>query len=318
MVRQIRLAAVGAALAILLVSACAHGEDSVYDVLTQTETNELKLYSPDDEELILEEAAIEPAIDIAGDAFVSKFPQTSWSAGVELVAFHPDFSTVDFNQNGKDTFSITPRFFLGWEGGSGFGVRGRLWGSEATGTTDTYRRTSTVEFSTLRGFNFRGIDIADQLDFNAIVLRAAALDLDVYKRFGSGRTSAVLGAGFTSAALQFEHVGYTEDTISGAGIGFFTDLRHTLYHTDRTELALVGSGRVGFLTGEWRDEATSTIREKDADMVVSEASFGMEWKRDLGWSVLVLRGQYETQLWSTDITEDVAFAGGVLRAGLSW
>jgi len=321
--------------ALLLICAHTWGQGSVYEVPLEPMAEEQESFEVFADEALAEDSLFGPTIDITAEGFVSNLPPTAWSAGVDFVAFQPSVDYVDFSENGDDVFFVSPRLFVGWENESGFGIRSRLWGFEAEGRIDS---VNSGGFSTLRGFDFRGAQTGDSTGTEPFELRAGSLDLDFYKRFGEGNTSLTLGAALKSAALQYERVTTSEHTIAGLGAGVFSDLRQLLYQNDRSEIALVGSGRVSYVVGESRFESTETsfnvnpsfispviqeqsntlIEKQDARMTVSEAALGLEWKRDLGWSVLTLRGQYETQFWNTDVGNDLSFNGGVVRAGLSW
>lgn len=334
-----------AILALLLISAHVRGQDSIYELPSEPTVEGQDSFESFAEAVLAEERIFEPTIDITAEGFVGSVPRTAWSAGAELVAFRPDFRNVDFSEDGDDIYFVTPRLFVGWESESGFGFRGRLWGFEAEGSETNYSLPGG--FSTMRGFNFRGGLLAPSTTADPFKLRAGSLDIDFYKRFGAGQTSLVLGAGIKSAAIQYERPAFSEDIIAGAGVGLLGELRHVFYQNDHSEVALVGSGRVGFLIGESRNETTPTsvsispsvislpstllslpptiqqqsstsITERHTDMTLSEAALGLEWKRDLGWSVLTMRGQYEAQFWNTDGSNDLSFNGGVVRAGLSW
>lgn len=124
------------------------------------------------------------------------------------------------------------------------------------------------------------------------------------------------GVGF-KAASQASELGLLEDTVTAAGVGCFSEMRHVLYAAEESELAFVGDGRVSLLTGEWERRGTSRL-DRETDLLLSEAALGMEWKRTLGRGVLMLRAQYEAQLWDNDVTSDIVFNGGALRAGFHW
>lgn len=337
-----------AALVALVVPSAAESQDSVYehqeqsfeseaysDLLTIDESSGIASTEP------LAETFLAPSLDITANGVVSNIPRTAWHTDLELVAFRAEYGNIDFTEKGEDVYYVTPRITLGWESNSGNGVRGRLWGYEAETEMFVYEPAFAGGFATMRGFDFRGASPADS-GMQGYFLRTGSLDVDFYKRFAREQTSLVLGAGLKSAALQVEIPGLTENTAYGTGLGLFSDVRHVLYQTGQSELSLVGSGRVGFLTGEWRNETTetfvsaapsspgdpgglstttettTTVVDDDADMVISEASLGVEWRRNLGWSVLTLRAQYETQLWNTDVTDDLTFNGGAVKAGLAW
>ena len=298
------------------------------------------------------ETMIAPTLEIAAEGFVSTIAARAWSFNTELVAFHPDYSDIEFTEDGSSEYFVSPRFTLGWESKKGYGFRGRLWGYEAEGIRPVYGTNSLFfpgGFSTLRGFDFRGASPqpnATLIRTDPYTLRNGMLDLEFYKRFEAGRTQFALGAGIKSAALELERPASFQDTALGLGLGVNTDLRHALYQSEQSEIALVSSGRVGFLRGKWTRETStpdldinptlipsnnatpelvpvdwpfvSSITETDVDMVISEASLGIEWRRDLNWTVFTLRAQYEAQLWNTDITDDLVFTGGAIKAGFSW
>lgn len=348
--RLTSLAWLYAVLLVLSATPPVAGQGSVYDQLLDSEPQARNPHLEDfaeNEPLAANRSHVEtflaPTLDLTAAGVVSTLPRKAWQADVELVAFRPEFGGIDFTEDGEDVYYVTPRITLGWESKSGYGIRGRLWGYEAKAEQPTFEPLFAGGFATMRGFDFRGASPVDTTGTRDHFLRTGSLDVDFYKRFDREQTSLIVGAGLKSAALQTEVPNLFENTALGAGLGLFSDARHVLYRTEQSELSVVGSGRVGFLTGEWRNKSSSgiltqpgfpedepsspssnasgtrtTVEEKDADMVISEASLGLEWQRNLGWSVLTLRAQYETQLWNTDVSDDLTFNGGAVKAGLAW
>ena len=350
--RPVSLLAFGLIVALLRAEAFAHGDESTEggwdSVYAAASAEDLFPNEPDeyDELLADSDAMLAPTLDITAEGVVSAIPYKAWNFDAEMVVFHPNYGSVDFTDNGDDQYFATPRLTIGWESQSGFGIRGRLWGYEAEGEVPAIGNFFAGGFASMRGFDFRGASPAG-IGTESKFLRTGSLDVDFYKRFELDRSDIVVGSGLKSAGFQLEYPGWADNTVLGSGVSLFTDLRHVLHRSNKGELAFVSSGRVGFLTGEWRNNsfqpnlstnttlipsneevggllvavpavATTTIVEHDADMVISEASLGLEWRRDLGWSVLTLRAQYEAQLWNTDITDDLTFTGGAVKAGLSW
>ena len=261
-----------------------------------------------------QDAALMPTIEITGDAFVSSIPSTSWSAGVELVAFHTDYEVADFREGGEDKYVASPRVYLGWESKSGFGIRSRYWDYKNEGLVVPVDLDVNRHLISSPGVDPHLVVSVENIPFT---LSSRSLDIDFYKRFSTGPTDVVLGAGLRGAGLNFG-TKFSESTISTIGASLFSDFRHRFYQTEKGELAFVASGRVAWLTGESDSNHPSYDGITDANMTTTEAALGLEWKRDLGWSVLTLRAQYETQLWDSNIASDVAFNGGVIRTGFSW
>ncbi len=358
--RLTSLAWLYAVLLVLSATPPVVGQGSVYDQLLDSEPQARNPHSEDfaeNEPLAANRSHVEtflaPTLDLTAARVVSTLPRKAWQADVELVAFRPEFGGIDFTEDGEDVYYVTPRITLGWESKSGYGIRGRLWGYEAETETQLlfYSPFYISAFTTPRDFAFRSIppgnpfiETSPTEHTTGYSLRTGSLDADFYKRFVVDETSIILGAGLKSVAFQIEVPSLGENTNLGVGLGLFSDVRHLIYRTEQIELSLVGSGRVGFLSGEVRrelftvysisptagssndanlvvgtgSEPITFVEEKDADMVISEASLGLEWQRNLGWSVLTLRAQYETQLWNTDVSDDLTFNGGAVKAGLAW
>ncbi len=301
---------------LLLVGIPAFGVEFVH------EESRLPAYDDREEssETLGQEQMLSPSIDITSDRFVSNLPTTHWGFATELLILHTEYGSVDFSdEGGGDKAAAGLRLTLGWESDAGYGIRTRLSGVGIEGSTDhiSFQGHDSAEDPVFEGFDYRGVSPTAESS-SPLRLVTATWDVDFYKRLVRGRSDLVVGAGLRSAVIHSEAPIAITNTINTGGVSLFSELRHVMYHSERSEVALVGGGRVSFLTGEWESKIPSDMIEVDTDMTITEGALGLEWSRILGRSVLTLRAQYETQLWNSDVTSDVSFNGGVIRAGVNW
>ena len=307
---------------LLLSGIPVHGEESVIEQSRQLSQKSLNEYdaSPTGEEMRY------PAIVIT-DSFDSHLASKKWNFTADVLILHTEYGSVDFSDaDGGGEAAGGFRLAFGWEGNSGFGIRTRYGGVSNTGSTEGYmvHGYDSDTGPVITGYDYYGVSPTAETATDTELI-AASWDIDIYKRFTRERTDLLLGAGLRGSSfltrayplIDSVPVEFKEE-VHGAGITLFSDLRHVLRHNKRSELAMVGSGRVSFLSGEWEHSVNSLGFGIDADMTISEGSLGLEWARDLGRSVLVIQGQYEVQLWNSDVTSDLAFNGAAIRVGFSW
>jgi len=260
-----------------------------------------------------------PSIEITSDGFVSHLSTTHWRFATDILVFHTDYGSVDFrNDDGEDKVASGVRFTLGWESDAGYGVRTRLSGVGIEGSADMIVFSGSNQADpVIEGFDYHGVSPTDASS-SPTELAAGVWDIDLYKRATRGPSEILLGVGLRSAALRTEVPSFIENSIATGGVSLFSELRHVVYESEKSELALIGSGRLSFLTGEWESKISSGMIEVDTDMTINEGALGIEWARRLGTRVLTLRAQYEAQRWDSDVTSDVSFSGGSIRAGIHW
>ena len=291
------------------------------------------------EALFSESIQAEPIqTDLGSDIEVtqSALPKTNWQFGADYLIYQPNYDSVTFQSaDGDDNFMDGLRFNLGWESDSGFGLRARVSNMGVEGMTgDSAAFTDFQDipvngtlipsffaaggYSTLRGFDFPGVSPLSTVSSAPLEFNAGTFDLDFYKRFQYRGLNVLLGAGLSSAGLSIDIPSVVDNTILAGGASLFSEGRYVMFASEVSELALVGGGRVAFLDGEWEVKRDSGMGERDTDLTITEARAGLEWKRQLGKTVLTLRAQYEYQLWNSDVTSDLVLNGAALRAGLSW
>jgi len=256
-----------------------------------------------------------PPIDTIAQERANHLPSTNWGYEVDILIMSPKFGSVDFTElNGDNKLARGARFTAGWESDSGYGARTRY------SIFRTYGWTDFISFSgptSMGGFSYRGVPPSSAFSAPLEIVNQS-FDIELFKRLPLKGTDILLGAGFRGAELQTAAPIDIDNTLSTYGVSFFSDARRVLRKGKKGELAIVGGGRVSFLTGKWESIRPGTIFEVDTDMTTSEGSLGLEWSQSLGKAVLALRAQYEYQLWSSDVTDDLAFSGGALRSSMSW
>jgi hypothetical protein len=301
---------------LVLASVPALGVESV-----QEESESLAFAEPEQlSDPLVQDQMLQPSINTTGDAFVSTRATTNWGFDAEVLVLHTDYASVDFSEvEGDDKAAAGFRFTLGWESDAGYGIRARLAGMGIEGSVDgvSIHGHDSPAGPVFEGFDYLGVSpTADSS--RALDLVTATWDIDLYKHFANGGSDVVVGAGLRNAILRAETPQVMQNTVATGGVSLFSELRQVVYRTERSEWALVGGGRVSFLTGEWESQIPGDMIQVDTDMTISEGSLGMEWSRAFRKRVLILRAQYEYQRWNSDATSDVTFNGAALRTGLGW
>ncbi len=245
---------------------------------------------------------------------------SNWNFETDILLANLDYGSVDFTgEDGDGEIATGLRFSLGWKSDSGFGIRTRLSARNVDGASEglSFQRVNGIADGPINGFTYRGAS-SNATSNHPVEIRTATFDIELFKNISLERTDFLLGAGLRSAGFRTYVPQIIENTVGTSGISLFSEARHLLLMSEHSELAVVGSGRVSFLTGEWESRIAAAMIEVKTDMTITEGSLGLEWSRSLGRAVFFLRAQYEYQLWNSEVTSDLAFNGGALRAGLSW
>lgn len=232
-----------------------------------------------------------------------------------------------FNTGGD--FVMTPRFQLGWESDSGWGVRGTYWEYENEFFDQQY---------------------AWNIESGQNVM---SLDIDAYRRFEAGNSSVTIGGGLKSAHAQqqqfypdreinstvlpgvppadvepipqrptyglFASAVLDEMSTEGWGPTLFAELRKPLLVHELGDLDFVINGRSSYIPAnyEYRTASNRMYEIEDA-LWINEGAVGVELSRRLQRFVVRLRGQFETQAWSSSVMDDQAFTGVSTSLGIEW
>ena len=221
-----------------------------------------------------------------------------WTFGVDLIPTQLHLTDSAFGPWPDDGGGAI-RLALGYENERGYGIRGRLWsfGQDATPPlTD-------------------------------VEVGAATVTLDFYKRFWGEDGDLAIGVSPVGAALRFKLPNERESRFNGGGISLFTEGFFKLAQFKKSDLGLVGRGRVSLLEGDWRDNTGSIVPDTDHDsMLILEAAWGLEFRRRFGrcedrfWYVGVLS---EIQQWDSEwmgnyLGSSATFTGLNIELGVAW
>jgi hypothetical protein len=151
-------------------------------------------------------------------------------------------------------------------------------------------------------------------------LRARRFDFDVYHRWQFRSGSLAVGASVSAAELSTDFRDFArraEET--GAGAGFFLEGRHVVYQSDVAAWSVVGRGRLAELMGEWQDEGNiaPNLQEADSTLEIAEAALGLEYRRKMRSSDLVVQCMLEAQRWDTVYVGDLGLLGSTASIGFT-
>jgi hypothetical protein len=104
----------------------------------------------------------------------------------------------------------------------------------------------------------------------------------------------------------------------GGGLGLLAEGTHRFYETPVHAWSVFGRGRVAYLIGQWELPHSSSLKEGDANMVLSEAALGLEYRRKFRGADLFVQCAFEVQSWDVSQVGRVNFAGVTPGIGLNW
>jgi hypothetical protein len=217
-----------------------------------------------------------------------------------------------FNTDGD--FVMTPRFQLGWESDSGWGVRGTYWNLE----NDSFDHPFGWDMEP-------GTNVVN-------------LDLDVYRRLEVGNSFVTVGGGLKSVQgkwqeykildeITFAQNGlfagtYKEQTVEGVGPSLFAEIQRPMFVHATLQVAFFTGGRTSFIPTDYSESESSigypTVNQSDDDLWINEGNVGVELSRRLQRFVVRLRGQFEAQAWNSSVMDDQAFTGVSTSLGVEW
>ncbi|MEZ6072418.1 MAG: hypothetical protein R3C10_19690 [Pirellulales bacterium] len=278
------------------------------------------------------------------------------SAGAEMTIlnFHPDGGRGSdlFGIDGDYNHNVAPRVWLGYEGASGWGVRGRFWQYD-TGSNNTF---------------FVDTDERFVLGNVCNTLNTYMIDLELTKRFCLGRTRMRTSIGARNGAIRRRTVyglgiidddGSDEDATAliadairvfdGTGLTFAFEANRPLFGT---QLEAVVNARGSALWGDNKQSVlakgaealpdgmgnldvnvmTQEFHGDESDtMWIGELQAGLQWTQPyqcFGGGVMFVRSVFEAQWWAqpnlevgdfgTIPTEHLAFYGVSVAAGFSY
>jgi len=268
--------------------------------------------------------------------------------GYDFVLFAPHFSNAIsyqlreivapvtvVNSYGYPTeYNIAPRFWLGYQGGNGLGVRLRYMQYDEqllAATLDSADPTITLFFDGLSATNGQVMSFATGMELDV-------LDLDITQDFDVWCAKLTAGAGVRYAKLRYDYsaavssslgelqfVSAGESSFEGAGPTAFIDFKAPIR---RSGLSVVGGLRGSILFGQGRDidvvsrivapvSLSSSIEIAERSTGVLEGSLGLQYDRPLtqGTDAFV-RCAWEGQLWM-DVGSPVQSDGDMTLQGLS-
>jgi hypothetical protein len=233
-------------------------------------------------------------------------------------------------------YGATPEFWLGMERADGLGVRGRYWQFDQGGTGIT-RISDGQTFYTANATTiiFPATIIANdpgeilRSDDN---LKTQIIDFEATMRTQIGRMEIVGGGGLRYAALKqslsstvldagSNVIGLLQWTRDYEGLGpaVSIDLRRPIGNSG---LSVVGKVNAALLFGHkdlnrtvvgdvTTPSAAPFLNLENADEVVGmgEVALGLQWRRMLRRSELVIGGMYQGQLWAEAGAPTLGFLG---------
>lgn len=230
----------------------------------------------------------------------------------------------------RDNSSIAgSRYKLGWEHQSGLGLRARYFTLDADWTL-----TNSPEGAEIVGAGPEDFyTYAPHYQGSLLVAREVDnLDLDIYRRFMLGDTELLIGSGLSTVRNleRFQHVfdetppagdysyNFSDDSVQGTGIGLAAELKRPLLVRDSAEVSFLLGGRTSWIPIEVESQSELFTFTLEDDLLLHEASIGLELRKRLQSLTLILRGQYEIQEWDTDLVHNRGFDGVSFTVGLGW
>jgi hypothetical protein len=249
---------------------------------------------------------------------------------------------------------MMPRFQLGWESDSGWGVRGTYWEYQ----DDLYE-------SSPGWGNYPPRSWQHGLPWNPAPYQAysspfigqgyESLDFDLYYRFQAGENQFTWGGGVKAVhGSQQQFYPYSDreinstllpgvppadvepvpvapvvptsagpiaDEMSAEGFGptLFAEWKRPFLTGTAGEMAMFLGGRTSYIPTEYEFRDTWPYAYSlDDDLWINEGNVGVELSRRLQRFVVRLRGQFETQAWKSSVMDDQAFTGVSTSLGVEW
>jgi hypothetical protein len=286
---------------------------------------------------------------LSAGAFAGWASQGSVYTNIEFAALSA--SDEAFKTDGD--FVMTPRFQLGWESDSGWGVRGTYWEYQ----DDLYQSSPGWANAYPRGYPY--ITFASHpLGYNRysslyVGRGYESLDFDIYRRFRTGESLFTWGGGMkavhgsqqqfyedrviNSTLLPGVHVGDVGqvpvspqspsfagpivDEMSAEGLGptLFAEWKRPFLTGTAGEMAVFLGGRTSYIPTEYEFRDTWPLAYNlEDELWINEGNIGVELSRRLPRFVVRLRGQFETQAWNSSVMDDQAFTGVSTSLGVEW
>jgi hypothetical protein len=270
-----------------------------------------------------------------------------------------DFAALSASDDAFQTdgdFVMTPRFQLGWESDSGWGVRGTYWeydqevsdqlASSATPLTDTsidpYHLPGIhgdsdgfilLDNNTVYNFPLAGNDPIP-IDSRILARNLETTDLEIYKRIISEQSRFLFGLGLRNVRNKrqmeylFEAITFSdsmlytgeasEESLAGTGITLVGEFNRPIFSGNNVSAAFVLGGRMSFVPATLEVNSELIDYNLDDDLWINEGNVGVELSRRLQRFVVRLRGQFETQAWNSSVMDDQAFTGVSTSLGVEW
>ena len=266
--------------------------------------------------------------------------------GYDLVVFAPHFSngisyqlrdiagtdTAVYTYGYPTAYKMAPRFWLGYQGQDGLGVRARYmqYDQHLLAGSLTTDATRTAFFDGLSASNGQVLSFGTGMELHV-------LDFDVVQDFEVWRAKLAAGAGLRYARLQFDYAATTnsnggalqyqstgESGFEGIGPTAFIDFQAPIR---RSNLSVVGGlrGSVLFGKGNDRDYVSRIIapvytslstENAERSTGVIEATIGLQYERSLSGGIdAFVRCAWEGQLWM-DVGSPVQSSGDMALEGL--
>lgn len=221
-----------------------------------------------------------------------------WTFGIDFIPTELHITDSEFGRWNEDS-GFAMRLKLGYENEAGYGIRAQAWG---------FGEEASPEFT--------DVDVG-----------AGTFNLDFYKRFWGRNGDLAIGVSPTGAGLSFELPDHSESRFSGGGVGLFADGYFNVVHFKKSDLGIVGRGRVSLLEGRWRDTTGFVVPETNHDsMLILEAAWGLEYRRRFGcredklWYIGLLSEiqQWDSQWMGNYLDSSAGFTGLNLELGVAW
>jgi hypothetical protein len=192
-----------------------------------------------------------------------------WLLGFDLIPTQFLLTDAAFG-HWPDDSGMAARLTFGYEGASGLGIRGRLWGF--------------------------GEDVSPPA--TDLTVAASTFNIEVFKRIQPCEGELVLGMGTVGNVLEFELPANTRSRFEGGGLSVFADGYYPLVHFEKSDLGVVGRGRMSLVEGRWTDTTGLIVAPTQHDMLnIYEVAFGIEFRRRFG--------PLEDKYWYIGLTEEI-------------
>lgn len=269
------------------------------------------------------------------------------TGGYDFLALSPHFSNgISYqtrvivasdsvvNTHGYPTdYNMAPRFWLGYQGDNGMGMRLRYsqYDQQLTNQTiDSIDATRTIFFDGLSATNGQIMSFGTGMELHV-------LDVDVTKDFEAWHGQLTVGAGVRYADLQYGYAARVtdnigglqflsngENTFEGTGPSAFVDFNTPIR---QSRLSVIGGLRGSVLFGRGTDidvvqrviapaALNASIERANRSTGVVDASLGLQYDRGITGGVDgFIRCTWEGQLWM-DVGSPVQSGGDMSMQGL--